>query len=130
VKVETFKKDAVDSAEKYGNIFTTFFLILGLFSISAGIMLIFMIFVMLAGERKAEMGMARAVGAQRMNLVQSFLSEGMAYSVIAGALGAALGVGAAIALVIGILKVGLGDDASFVTAAWAARKTAIPEAPL
>ena len=55
-------------------------------------MLIFMIFVMLAAERKPEMGMARAVGAQRGNLVQSFMSEGMAYSVIAGAVGAAFGV--------------------------------------
>ena len=55
-------------------------------------MLIFMIFVMLAAERKAEMGMARAVGAQRSSLVQSFVSEGMAYNLIAGAVGAALGV--------------------------------------
>ena len=37
---------------------------LGLFSIGAGVLLIFMIFVMLAAERKPEMGMARAVGTQ------------------------------------------------------------------
>ena len=48
-------------------------------------MLIFMIFVMLAAERKTEMGMARAVGAQRNNLVQMFVSEGMAYNLMAGA---------------------------------------------
>ena len=74
----------MESARQFGNIFTTFFLVLGLFSIAAGVMLIFMIFVMLAAERKPEMGMARAVGAQRGNLVQSFMSEGMAYSVMAG----------------------------------------------
>jgi len=116
VKVETYKKDAVDQAELYGNIFTTFFLVLGLFSIASGVLLIFMIFVMLAGERRPEMGMARAVGAQRGNLVQSFMSEGMGYSLIAGALGAALGVGAAVALVVGILQSGLGSGGSFITA--------------
>ena len=79
--------------ETDGNIFTTFFLVLGLFSIAAGMMLIFMIFVMLAAERKAEMGMARAVGAQRGNLVQSFVSEGMAYTLAGRPVGALLGVG-------------------------------------
>ena len=83
---------------------TSFFLLLGLFSIASGVMLIFMIFVMLAAERKAEMGMARAVGAQRGNLVQSFVSEGMAYNLIAGAVGAALGVAAAFGLVVGFLQ--------------------------
>src|SRR5437762_5599837 len=108
IKVETFKKDAVHQAEVFGNIFTTFFLVLGLFSIASGVMLIFMIFVMLAAERKPEMGMARAVGAQRGNLVQSFVSEGMAYSLLAGAVGAALGVAASIAMMLGILRTGLG----------------------
>ncbi len=116
VKVETFKKDSVDAAQKFGNIFTTLFLVLGLFSIASGVLLIFMIFVMLAAERKPEMGMARAVGAQKGNLVQSFMSEGMAYSVLAGMVGAALGVAAAMALILGILQVGLGGGGSFITA--------------
>ncbi|HEY8172130.1 MAG TPA: ABC transporter permease, partial [Dehalococcoidia bacterium] len=73
VEIEKIKQDSVDEAEQMGNLFTTFFLVLGLFSIAAGVMLIFMIFVMLATERKAEMGMARAVGAHRVNLVQSFV---------------------------------------------------------
>ena len=42
--------------------FVTIFLIFGLFSIAAGVLLIFLIFVMLAAERRSEMGMARAVG--------------------------------------------------------------------
>ena len=88
VTVDSIKKDAIEEAEANGNIFTTFFLVLGMFSIAAGVMLIFMIFVMLATERKAEMGMARAVGAQRNNLIQAFVSEGMAYSILAGGVGA------------------------------------------
>jgi putative ABC transport system permease protein len=116
IDVETVKADDVEEAEEVGNIFTTFFLIVGMFSIAAGIMLIFMIFVMLAAERKAEMGMARAVGAQRSNLVQSFLSEGMLYNLIAGAFGAALGVGAALVLIVGFLRLSLGDEFDFISA--------------
>jgi putative ABC transport system permease protein len=110
VVVDPIKADALDEAEQFGNVFTTFFLVLGLFSIAAGIMLIFMIFVMLATERKPEMGMARAVGAQRSSLVQSFLSEGMAYTVIAGAVGAMIGVAAAVGLVAGFLRLAGGFD--------------------
>jgi putative ABC transport system permease protein len=105
VTVQPIKADAIEEAEEVGNLFTTFFIILGLFSIAAGIMLIFMIFVMLAAERKPEMGMARAVGAQRSSLVQAFLSEGMAYTLIAGAVGALAGVAAAVGLVVGFMSI-------------------------
>jgi putative ABC transport system permease protein len=110
VSVEPVKVDALEEAEFFGNLMTTFFLLLGLFSIAAGVMLIFMIFVMLATERKPEMGMARAVGAQRSSLIQAFVSEGMAYTLIAGAVGAMVGVAAAIGLVAGFLKVSGGFD--------------------
>jgi putative ABC transport system permease protein len=115
VTVETLKQDRIEQAEASGNLFTSFFLVLGLFSIAAGVMLIFMIFVMLAAERKTEMGMARAIGATRANLVQSFVAEGMAYNLIAGAIGAALGVGAAYLLVTGAQPM-LGDSTSTITA--------------
>ena len=114
VDVEAVKNDDVEQAEEFGNIFTSFFLVVGMFSIAAGIMLIFMIFVMLAAERKPEMGMARAVGAQRGNLVQAFLAEGMSYNLVAGVVGAALGVGAALVLMVGFLRLSLGDDFDFI----------------
>ncbi len=110
VTVDPIKADTIDEAEQFGNMFTTLFIVLGMFSIASGIMLIFMIFVMLAAERKPEMGMARAVGAQRSSLVQAFLSEGMAYTVIAGGVGALVGVAAAVGLVAGFLKVVGGFD--------------------
>jgi putative ABC transport system permease protein len=116
IEVETVKLDDVDQAAEFGNMFTTFFLVIGMFSIAAGIMLIFMIFVMLAAERKPEMGMARAVGAQQGSLVQSFVAEGMSYNLIAGAIGAALGIGAALALIVGYLRFSLGHDFDFVVA--------------
>ena len=78
---------------------TTFFVVLGLFSIAAGMLLIFLIFVMLAAERKVEMGMIRAVGTKRQHLVQMFMSEGMVYNVGAAAVGCALGIVVSIGMV-------------------------------
>jgi len=86
------KQEFVDDAELMGNVMTTMFVVMGLFSIAAGILLIFMIFVMLAAERKPEMGMTRALGAKRGQLIQTFLSEGMVYNLGSALVGAALGV--------------------------------------
>ncbi len=93
------KSDLVDTASNAASGLTTIFLVLGLFSIAAGALLIFLIFVMLAAERKVEMGMIRAVGTKRQHLVQMFMSEGMAYNVGAAAVGAALGVVVSIGMV-------------------------------
>ncbi|MGA7672195.1 MAG: FtsX-like permease family protein, partial [Nitrolancea sp.] len=89
------KQSTVKVAETAGNIFTSIFLVLGLFSIAAGVLLIFLIFVLLAAERKPEMGMARAVGMKRRQLTQMFLAEGIAYDLVSALVGAALGVGVA-----------------------------------
>lgn len=93
--VTPIKADSVDAAEALGNLFMTFFVILGMFSISAGMLLIFLIFMMLAAERRAEMGMARAVGMKQGDLIQGFVVEGAIYALGAGLIGAVLGVGAA-----------------------------------
>ena len=98
LSVEKIKQDTVEIAELIGNVMSTMFLVMGLFSIAAGILLIFMIFVMLAAERKPEMGMARAVGSKRSQLVHAFLSEGMAYNLGAALVGAGLGVLVSIAM--------------------------------
>ncbi len=92
-QAEPFKADNVEFAELLGNVFTTFFIVLGLFSIAAGVLLIFLIFVMLAAERKPEMGMARAVGAKRSQIVESFLAEGMGYDLGAAIVGLIAGMG-------------------------------------
>ena len=77
--VNDIKRDTLDSGELAASAFTTIFIVSGLFGITAGLVLIFLIFVMLAAERKSEMGMARAVGAQRGHLVEMFVFEGTAY---------------------------------------------------
>ncbi len=97
--VDEAKSNAINTANLFGNLFTTLFISTSLFSIAAGILLIFLIFTMLAAERKSEMGMARAVGTQRGHLTQMFVFEGLAYDLAAAAVGAALGVALSYAMV-------------------------------
>lgn len=90
--VDDAKRDTLDNGELAASVFTTIFVVAGLFGIAAGLVLIFLIFVMLAAERKSEMGMARAIGAQRGHLVEMFVFEGTAYDLAAAGVGVALGV--------------------------------------
>lgn len=98
--VDDIKRDTLELGELAASAFTTIFIVSGLFGITAGLVLIFLIFVMLAAERKSEMGMVRAVGAQRRHLVEMFVFEGTAYDLVAAAVGVALGV--AIGLIIAL----------------------------
>lgn len=107
-----FKQDNVENAELFGSIFTTLFLLMGLFSIAAGILLIFLIFVLLAEERKPEMGIARAVGMRRSHLVQTYLAEGMAYNLGSAVVGTALGIAVAF-LMVGVLNAAFDDSLGF-----------------
>src|SRR3989442_3035376 len=93
------KKQAVDSATAGAQNLENFFVVLSTFAIIAGIVLIVNIFVMLAEERKSEMGMARAVGMRRGQLTKLFVFEGSLYA--AGA--AFVGVFVGIAIAYGIL---------------------------
>src|SRR5690606_31268999 len=61
-----------------------------------------LIFTMLAAERRSEMGMERAVGAQRRQLIQQFISEGAGYALLSGLVGTALGALAAMGIGVGI----------------------------
>ena len=92
LEVDPVKQDALDRADAEGNAFMSLFTTFGSFSIFAGGLLIFLIFVMLAAERRGELGIARAVGTRRGHLVQLYLFEGLAYDLAAAAVGAALGV--------------------------------------
>src|SRR5215207_3066361 len=99
LEADPVKQDALDEADAEGNAFMTLFTTFGSFSIFAGAMLIFLIFVMLAAERRGELGIARAVGTRRGHLVQLYLFEGMAYDLVAAAVGALLGVAVAFGMV-------------------------------
>lgn len=89
--VDLAKSMAVSDGERISKAFTSIFLVLGMFSVMAGVLLIILIFTMLAAERRSEMGISRAIGTQRRQLVEQFVSEGAGYAVIAGLVGSALG---------------------------------------
>jgi putative ABC transport system permease protein len=85
--------------------FTSLFLVMGSFSIIAGIALVINIFTMLSEERKSEMGMARAIGMKRVHLRKLFTYEGMIYALLAAGIGAVVGVVLAYFIIIGISMV-------------------------
>ncbi|MCC6382731.1 MAG: FtsX-like permease family protein [Dehalococcoidia bacterium] len=124
-QVETIKQDAIEGSRLAASLFTTVFLVLGLFSIAAGAMLIFTLFVMLAAERRTEMGIVRAVGGQRVHLVQAFVAEGAVYDLVAGLIGVAIGVAAALVIVVGGAKLLVGDELSVITAHVAPRSLVV-----
>ncbi|CAN5661227.1 FtsX-like permease family protein [soil metagenome] len=87
------KADLLAAAEDIGAEFTSLFGSIGFFSVLAGVLLLVNIFVMLAQERKSEMGMLRAVGLRRASLVGSFSLEGWMYALASAFLGALAGIG-------------------------------------
>lgn len=99
VHVIQVKKLGVEASQAANDIFSRIFALFTLFALAIGLLLIFLIFVLLAAERRAEMGMARAVGVQRRHLVLMYLFEGTLYDLIASFIGVLIGVGAGAALV-------------------------------
>ena len=93
LEADPVKKDAIEAADTRGEIFSTLFVLFGQFSVAAGMLLIFLIFVMLAAERKRELGVARAVGMQRSHLISTFVFEGALYALAASTMGSVAGVG-------------------------------------
>jgi putative ABC transport system permease protein len=98
-RVETSKQNLLQVAEESGDQFSSLFLGIGTFAIIAGILLLVNIFVMLSEERKGQLGMLRAVGMRRSDLVRVFIIEGAIYSLIASVIGALLGIGVGWAIV-------------------------------
>src|SRR5712691_7152379 len=86
------KADSIDGASRNIDRLSQVFVLLGFFTVIAGILLIINIFVMLAEERKGEMGVARALGMRRTNLFQSFVSEGLLYALLASLVGSFVGL--------------------------------------
>ena len=99
LEVDPIKRDALEAADAEGNAFMSIFTTFGSFSIFAGGLLIFLIFVMLAAERRGELGIARAVGTRRGHLVQLYLFEGLVYDLFAAVVGVVLGVAVAFGMV-------------------------------
>jgi putative ABC transport system permease protein len=80
---------ALHAQELFGRILTLY----TLFALAIGLLLIFLIFTLLAAERRAELGVARALGMRRGQLVWTLLFEGAAYDLAAAGLGVLSGLG-------------------------------------
>ena len=93
LRVTPAKQDDLQQARELGRDATELFLVMGAFSVVAGLLLIVNIFVMMAEERKAEMGVSRAIGLQRTDLTAAFLLEGAVFAILAAALGSLVGLG-------------------------------------
>ena len=91
--VQPVKREGIADATAIGQQATELFLVMGAFSVVAGVLLIVNIFVMMAEERKQEMGIVRALGFLRRELMTTFALEGTFYAIAAAALGALAGVG-------------------------------------
>jgi putative ABC transport system permease protein len=93
VGIEAVKASLLDAAESSGAGLTQIFTMMGSFSVMAGILLLINLFVMLAEERKTELGMLRAVGFTRRRLTRAFAIEASLYAIVAAAAGAVAGIG-------------------------------------
>ena len=86
------KQEGLDQADEYGNVVTTVFLVLGIFSLGAAILLIHLIFSLLAADRASELATLRSLGMGRRQIAAIFLSEGFLYALLGAALGAIAGI--------------------------------------
>ena len=115
VRVEATKAAVLDDAERLGGGLTEVFSTIGLFSVLAGVLLLINLFVMLAEERKTELGMLRAIGFTRRRLTRAFAIEGSMYAAVAAVLGAVVGiaVGWLVAVVAGSVFGAADEGASY-----------------
>ncbi len=90
--IDTPKQTVLREARQAGDSLGALFLMIGSFSVIAGALLLVNIFVMLGEERKAQMGMVRALGMRRSRLVGSFTLEGAAYALMSALPGVGIGI--------------------------------------
>jgi putative ABC transport system permease protein len=102
---------AQDQADRWGSAFTDLFVVLGAFSLFSGMLLIVLVFSLVALERRTELGISRALGARRSDVILLLALEGGLYSLIASLFG--LGGGLALALAILGLAQGLVEQYGF-----------------
>lgn len=128
ITVNPVKQEFLELADQAGKQMTGLLIFAGSLSILTGLLLIINIFTMLAEERRSELGMARAVGLSRRDLVRLFLFEGSLYAVAAAAIGAVLGLGLAYLMVLGVNAVLASQAGGFPPIPFSPGTTALPVA--
>ena len=89
------KRDAALQAEASSGVLSAMFLVFGSFTIAAGVLLSLTIIMLLADVRRKETAVVRAIGLQRSEARALFVQEGLMLALLAGGLGAILGLGLA-----------------------------------
>jgi ABC-type antimicrobial peptide transport system permease subunit len=85
--------------------------------VGTGMLLLALLVILLATERRAELGMSRALGLRRSHLVQLLLFEGSVYGMVAAFLGVLVGIGMIaleLALFTALPRLGVGVAANSV----------------
>jgi putative ABC transport system permease protein len=90
---------AQDQANLWGSAFTDLFVVAGSFSLASGVLLIVLVFSLVALERRGELGVMRALGGRRSDVILLMAMEGAIYSAVSALFGLALGVAMALAIV-------------------------------
>lgn len=98
-RVRRIKLAGVELALQAQEVFSSILGLYTLFALSIGLLLIFLIFALLAAERRVEFGMTRAVGMRRTQIVWMLLFEGAAYDIAASIPGILAGVGLSVLIV-------------------------------
>lgn len=93
VAIATPKSDVLATAGRTGAAVSALFLLVGSFSVIAGVLLLINVVVMLGEERKPTLGLMRALGMKRSRLVLSLALEATGYGLLAAVAGAAVGTG-------------------------------------
>lgn len=102
IEIRAEKADRIADAQEAGAEITGFLLVMGGFTLLAAILLAFTLFSALVEERRAELGIARALGLTRGEVALSMTIEGALYAGLAALAGLALGLGLLFALLFGI----------------------------
>ena len=110
--VRPVKADLVTAAEETSDDLGSLFFAMGAFGGLAGVLLVVNLFVMLAEERKTQLGMFRALGMTQGALVRAFSVEGWLYGLVAAVIGAVAGLGLGRVLVAFVARsiAEIGDD--------------------
>jgi len=113
--VRPVKAELVAAADETSTALGDIFFAMGAFGGLAGALLVVNLFVMLAEERKVQLGMFRALGMTQGSLVRAFSVEGWMYGLIAATLGAVVGLGLGRVIVSFVARSieAIGDDLGF-----------------
>lgn len=112
-EIVELKANRLERADRSGSSLRTIFSGIGGFSVISGILLLINLLVMLAEERKVELGVMRALGLKRHHLLRVFSLEGSIYAAAASVAGSLTGIGVGWLVIVGTQQIFAERNASF-----------------